>query len=86
MYQKKGLYLLDEPEAALSPRTQLDLLQLLNEISSKGDAQFIISTHSPILMSCQEAEIFSFDHQSVERIAFKDTTHYKVYKEFFQQV
>ncbi|MDA3895426.1 MAG: AAA family ATPase [Desulfobacteraceae bacterium] len=83
MYQKKGLYFLDEPEAALSPKTQLDLLGLLNDISAKGDAQFIISTHSPIIMSCQEAEIFSFDNHLIERIAFKETPHYKVYKEFF---
>jgi predicted ATPase len=85
MYQKKGLYFLDEPEAALSPKTQLDLLGLLNDISASGDSQFIISTHSPILMSCQQAEIYSFDDQSIERIAFTDTLHYRVYKEFFNQ-
>ena len=83
MYQKKGLYFLDEPEAALSPKTQLDVLGLLNDISSSGNSQFIISTHSPILMSCRQAEIYSFDNQSIERIAFKDTPHYKVYKDFF---
>jgi predicted ATPase len=83
MYQKRGLYFLDEPEAALSPKTQLDLLGLLNDISASGNAQFIISTHSPILMSCQQAEIYSFDDQSIERIAYTDTPHYKVYKDFF---
>ncbi len=84
MYHKKGLYFLDEPEAALSPKTQLDLLGLLNEMSAQGNAQFIISTHSPILMSCRQAEIYSFDNRSIERIAFKDTPHYKVYNEFFK--
>ena len=83
MYNKKGLYFLDEPEAALSPKTQLDLLGLLNEMSIKGNAQFIISTHSPILMSCRQAELYSFDNNSIERIAFKDSPHYKVYNEFF---
>ncbi len=86
MYQKKGLYFLDEPEAALSPKTQLDLLGLLNDISANGDAQFIISTHSPIIMSCRQAEIYSFDNHSIERINFKDTPHYKVYKDFFSMV
>ena len=83
MYNRKGLYFLDEPEAALSPKTQLDLLELFNEKSSAGDAQFIISTHSPILMSCRQAEIFSFDHPSIKRVEFKDTSHYKVYEHFF---
>ncbi len=86
MYQKKGLYFLDEPEAALSPKTQLDLLGLLNDISANGNSQFIISTHSPILMSCRQAEIFSFDDHSIERIAFKETPHYKVYKDFFSSL
>ncbi len=83
MYNRKGLYFLDEPEAALSPKTQLDLLELLNEKSSKEDAQFIISTHSPILMSCEQAELYSFDNHCIERIDFKDTSHYKVYNQFF---
>ncbi|MBC2716914.1 MAG: AAA family ATPase [Desulfobacteraceae bacterium] len=83
MYNRKGLFFLDEPEAALSPTTQLDLLELLNEKSSNGDTQFIISTHSPILMSCHEAELYSFDNRSIARIDFKETSHYKVYKQFF---
>jgi len=86
MYQKKGLYFLDEPEAALSPKTQLDLLGLLNDISVKGDAQFIISTHSPILMSCREAEIYSFDNAQIEPINYKSTPHYNVYKQFFDTI
>lgn len=84
IYTRRGLYFLDEPEAALSPKTQLDLLGLLNELSAKGDAQFIISTHSPIIMSCRQAEIFSFDNHSIERIDFKDTDHYRVYNDFFK--
>jgi len=83
MYGRKGLYFLDEPEAALSPGTQLDLLALLNEKSRNNGAQFIISTHSPILMSCKQAEIFSFDGPSIQLIDLKDTSHYKVYHQFF---
>jgi len=86
MYNREGLFFLDEPEAALSPKTQLDLRELLNEKSSSGDAQFIISTHSPILMSCREAEIYSFDNRSIARIDFKETSHYKVYKQFFNNL
>jgi len=82
MYGRKGLYFLDEPEAALSPGTQLDLLALLNE-KSRNDAQFIISTHSPILMSCKQAEILSFDGPSIQPIDLKSTSHYKIYHQFF---
>ncbi len=83
MYNRKGLFFLDEPEAALSPKTQLDLLELLNDKSGSRDAQFIISTHSPILMSCRQAELFTFDSRSIERVDFKATSHYKVFKHFF---
>ncbi|MEZ4576517.1 MAG: AAA family ATPase [Desulfobacterales bacterium] len=84
MYHRKGLFFMDEPEAALSPRTQLDLLDLIREESRKGSAQFIISTHSPILMSCEEAEIFSFDRPSISRVALKETSHYQVFEELFK--
>ena len=78
----KGLYLLDEPETALSPKTQLSLLRLLHEISQTGAAQFIIATHSPILLACPDAQILSFDAIPVSRIAYHDTDHYRIYKEF----
>jgi predicted ATPase len=83
MYARKGLYFLDEPEAALSPGTQLKLLALINEKSRNGGSQFIISTHSPILMSCEQAEIFSFDGPSIQSVDLQDTSHYKVYRQFF---
>lgn len=83
IYQVKGLYFLDEPEAALSPKTQLELLSLLEEISDRGHAQFIISTHSPLLMSLKHAELLNFDAPGIEPVAFKDTQHFKVYKSFF---
>jgi predicted ATPase len=83
IYKVKGLHFMDEPEAALSPRTQLRLLDVLTEMSDAGHAQFIISTHSPILMSCQNAVIYSFDNHSIEQIAYKNTQHYKIYKNFF---
>lgn len=81
-YQKKGLYFLDEPETALSPRSQLELLDLLHENSQEGHAQFIIATHSPILLACEDAAIYSFDHNPVTAIAYQETAHYQLYKRF----
>jgi predicted ATPase len=83
-YKLKGLFLLDEPETALSPRTQLELLDLIIETSAKGNAQFIIATHSPILLSLTGARIFSFDSIPVQCIDYKETDHYKIYREFMR--
>jgi len=80
----KGLYLLDEPETALSPKTQLVLLNLLKEISQTGIAQFIIATHSPILLACPGARILSFDEIPIQQIDYHDTNHYRVYKDFMK--
>ncbi len=80
----KGLYLLDEPETALSPNTQLALLSLLDQISRTGIAQFIIATHSPILLACPGARILSFDEIPVQPIDYHDTIHYRIYKDFMQ--
>jgi predicted ATPase len=80
----KGLYLLDEPETALSPKTQLVLLNLLKEIGQTGMAQFIIATHSPILLACPGARILSFDEIPVRQIDYHDTHHYRIYKDFMQ--
>jgi predicted ATPase len=82
-YQRKGIYFLDEPETALSPKSQLDLLQLLKQMSEMGHAQFIIATHSPILLSCGGAEIFSFDSVPIQRIEYEATDHFMVYRDFF---
>jgi len=81
-YQIRGLYLLDEPETALSPRSQLDLLALLVEMGRRGHAQFIIATHSPILMACPGATILSFDSVPAGEIAYEDTEHYRIYRDF----
>ncbi len=83
-YKIKGLYLLDEPETALSPKTQLELLQLIQEMSGLGHAQFIIATHSPILMACPGAVIYSFDHIPVKAIGYEETGHYQIYKSFIE--
>jgi predicted ATPase len=83
-YKIKGLYLLDEPETALSPKSQLELLRLLKEMSALGHAQFVIATHSPILLACPGSVICSFDHTPVKTIRYEDTEHYWIYKNFMK--
>jgi predicted ATPase len=83
-YRIEGLYLLDEPETALSPGTQIELVKLIREMSRAGHAQFIVATHSPILLACPEARILSFDTVPVTEIAYEDTEHYRVYKAFME--
>lgn len=85
-YRIKGLYLLDEPETALSPRTQLDLLELLDETGQAGHAQFIVATHSPILLACKGAKIYSFDEIPIQEVAYEDTEHYQVYRDFMKEM
>lgn len=77
----QGLYFLDEPEAALSPQRQLEFLVLLDTLV-KQDSQFIIATHSPIIMAYPEAQIFSFSDAGIEPIAYDQTEHYRVTKTF----
>lgn len=81
-YRLRGLYLLDEPETALSPFTQLELLRLLANTGGEGQAQFIIASHSPILMACPDATLLSFDGPAIAPIAYEDTEHFRVYRDF----
>jgi predicted ATPase len=83
-YQIKGLYLLDEPETALSPKSQIELLALLDQMGIDGHAQFIIATHSPILLACPGATIYSFDHSAVSPVNYEQTDHYRLYKSFLE--
>ena len=84
-YRIKGLYLLDEPETALSPKTQIALLDLLEQLGAAGHAQFIIATHSPILLACPGATIYSFDHIPIRPIAYEETDHYRTYRDFLMR-
>jgi predicted ATPase len=83
-YKIEGLYLLDEPETALSPKSQLELLDLLLRMSACGHAQFIIATHSPILLGCPGAVIYSFDTVPLRRVEYEQTEHYRIYRDFLQ--
>ena len=81
-YQIKGMHLLDEPETALSPRRQLQLLEVLKEAGVAGHAQFVIATHSPILLACPGATIYSFDQAPLRRVRYEQTEHYQIYFDF----
>ena len=83
-YRLKGLYLLDEPETALSPRSQLGLLELMREAGEGGHAQFVIATHSPLLLAAPNAVIYNFDRTPIRPIEYKDTEHYRIYRDFLQ--
>ena len=77
----RGLYLLDEPEAALSPQRQLAALARVHELV-KANSQFIIATHSPLLMAYPDAWIYQCTPDGVRRVAYEDTEHYRVTREF----
>lgn len=80
-FRGQGLYLLDEPEAALSPQRQLAALARLHELVQDG-SQCIIATHSPILMAYPDAWIFQFSREGIERVAYEDTEHFQVMRSF----
>jgi predicted ATPase len=79
-----GLYLLDEPEAALSPQSQLALLAMLMDMARR-DAQFVIATHSPMLLACPDAAIYSFDQAPPARVAYQDLEHVTLTREFLNE-
>jgi predicted ATPase len=81
-FKIKGLYLLDEPETALSPASLIELVKLLSQTSRAGHAQFIIATHSPILLACPEARIYRFNASSLEQVDYEETEHFQVYRSF----
>ena len=76
-----GLSILDEPEAALSPMRQLSMLVRLHDLASWG-SQFVIATHSPILMAYPGATIYLMD-ESIHEVAYEETEHYTVTRDFF---
>jgi predicted ATPase len=79
---EQGIYILDEPEAALSPQRQLSFLKIIHDLETPGHAQFLISTHSPIVLSYPRAVLFSLDGDSIREIAYRDTEHYLVTRDF----
>ena len=79
-----GLYLLDEPEAALSPQSQLAFLAMIKDSVDDG-SQFLIATHSPILMAIPGATLFSFDQRPVCTVTFEDLEHVNLMRDFLAQ-
>lgn len=79
---QSGFFVFDEPEAALSPQRQLSLLAIIHEVCKNPDSQFIIATHSPILLGYPNATIYCCDSDNLKEIKYKDTEHYKITKSF----
>lgn len=76
-----GLYILDEPESALSPMRLLTLMAEINNLVSKN-CQFIIATHSPILITMPNSQIFEFSKEGISLVSYTETEHYKITKSF----
>ena len=72
---------LDEPEAALSPVRQMSALSRIHQLVRNG-SQFVIATHSPILMAYPDAWIYSLTPEGIDRIAYEETEHYQVTRDF----
>ncbi len=79
-----GLYLIDEPEAALSPQRQLAFLSLVKTLVEEGDAQFIVATHSPLLLAYPGARILGFDEGAIVETAYADLPHVTLTKSFLE--
>ena len=81
---REGVYLMDEPEAALSPQRQLTLLLHLHQMAKSG-SQFIIATHSPILLGLPEAVILNFGEDGIRPVVWQDTESYRLTKLFLER-
>lgn len=80
----KGLYIFDEPEAALSPTRQMSMLVRMHDLIA-AESQFIIATHSPILMAYPDAWIYQIGPRGLERVAYEDTEHFTVTRNFLNR-
>ncbi|MEK5037795.1 AAA family ATPase [Sporosarcina sp. FSL K6-3457] len=81
-FRGKAIYLLDEPEAALSPQRQLTFLRIMHDLVREEDCQFIIATHSPIILGYPDATILSFDDGEIKETNYESTEHYQITKYF----
>jgi predicted ATPase len=77
-----GFFILDEPEAALSPQRQLSLMVIMHDLCKQTNTQFIIATHSPILLAYPNATIYSCDSEQLSTIEYTETRHYQITKRF----
>jgi predicted ATPase len=79
---EQGIYILDEPEAALSPQRQLSFLKIIYDLEHPGHAQFLISTHSPILLAYPGAALLALDSSGIHDVRYEETDHYLITREF----
>ena len=79
---EQGIYILDEPEAALSPQRQLSFLKIIHDLTTPGHAQFLIATHSPIILSYPGAVLFSLDGDAIQEIDYRETKHFLITRDF----
>lgn len=75
---RRGIFLLDEPESALSPQRQLALMQIMSKLVRTGESQFIVATHSPILMTFPGSTIVSFDDSELPVVPLEETEHFSL--------
>ena len=80
-FRDNGLYVLDEPEAALSPQRQLSFLAIIHQLATRG-SQLVMATHSPILMAYPGAVLYQLGPDGITRIAYEDTEHYRITRDF----
>ncbi len=79
---RQGIYFMDEPESALSPRRQIDFLRFLNGLQAAKDRQVIMATHSPILMALPGATLLQVTRHGFDEVALRDTPHFRLYSDF----
>jgi predicted ATPase len=79
---EQGIYILDEPEAALSPQRQLTFLKIIHDLVTPGHAQFLIATHSPMILAYPGAVLFSLDGDGIQEIAYQETRHFLIARDF----
>ena len=83
-WMRPGILFMDEPESALSPRRQLTLLSLMHNLVTTRDAQFVIATHSPILMTFPGATILFLDENGIREVTLEETPHYQITRDILE--
>jgi len=79
---EQGIYILDEPEAALSPQRQLSFLKVIHDLETPGHAQFLIATHSPIILSYPGAVLYDLDGDTIQEIDYREPKHFLLTRDF----
>jgi predicted ATPase len=79
---RQGIYLMDEPESALSPRRQIELLKLFKRVHDTQKSQLIVATHSPLLMAFPDARVLEITPRGIGEVDVTDTDHFRLYREF----